>query len=127
MEVLVSFLSVQSKVPALVFLVYLLKHLILHYFYIYLEDNEKIIPDKTYPKGNNINIIPKIIELVLNKGFDTLSFVFIWFMYILFIATPVPPIIIRHIPIKQIRTIINPIIAAINGRKIKKAIRSHPL
>jgi len=72
-------------------------------------------------------MIPKIIELVLNKGFDTLSFVFVWFMYILFIAKPVPPIIIRHIPIKQISPIINPIIAAINGRKIKKPIKSHPL
>jgi hypothetical protein len=97
------------------------------YFYIYFDDNEKIILDKTYPKGNNINIIPKIMELVLNKGFDALFFVSICFKYILFIAMPVPPIIIRPIPIKQIRAIIIPIIAAINGRKIKKPMKSHPL
>jgi len=97
------------------------------YLYIYFDDNEKIISNKTYPKGNNINIIPKIIELVLNKGFATLFFVFISFEYILFIAMPVPPIIIRHIPIKQTRKIIIPIIAAISGRRIIRPIRSHPL
>jgi hypothetical protein len=97
------------------------------FLYIYFDDNEKIISNKTYPKGNNRKIIPKIIELVLNKGFATLFFVFICSEYILFIAMPVPPMIIRHVPIKQIRTIIIPIIAAINGRKIKEPIRSHPL
>lgn len=95
--------------------------------YIYFDDNEEIILDKAYPKGNNINIIPKIIEVILNKGFDTLFFVFICFRYILFIAMPVPPIIIKHTPIKQIKAIIIPIIAAINGRRIKKLIKSHPL
>jgi len=97
------------------------------YAYYLLADNEKIIPYKTYPKGNNNNMIPKIIEIILNKGFDTLSFIFICFKYILFIATPVLPIIIRHIPIKQIKTIIIPIIAARNGNKNKKPIRPHPL
>jgi hypothetical protein len=97
-----------------------------HHFY--FDDNEEIIPNKTYPKGNNKNIIPKIIELVLNKGFDILFFVFICFKYILFIAIPVLPITIKHIPIKPIKAIIIPIIAAINGRKIiKKPIKSHPL
>jgi hypothetical protein len=90
-------------------------------------DNEEIIPNKTYPKGNNIKIIPKIIEIILNTGFEALFSIFICLKYILFIPTPVLPIIIRHIPIKQIKTIIIPIIAAINGRKIKKPIRPHPL
>ncbi|HEX9060180.1 MAG TPA: hypothetical protein VF941_08360 [Clostridia bacterium] len=94
---------------------------------IYFDDNEQIIPYKTYPKGNNIKIIPKMIESILNKGFDKLFFIFICFKYILFIATPVPPITIKHIPIKQIKPIIMPIIAAITGRKIKKPIRPHPL
>jgi hypothetical protein len=94
---------------------------------IYFDDNEQIIPYKTYPKGNNINIIPKIIELALSKGFDTIFFVFICLMYILFITIPVIPIINIHIPIKQIKPIIIPIIAAINGRKIKKPIISRPL
>ena len=47
-------------------------------------------------------------------------FVFICFLYILFIAIPVPPSINRHIPIKQRKARIIPIIATINGRKIKK-------
>jgi hypothetical protein len=87
---------------------------------LYFDDTEQIIPNKTYPKGNNINIIPKIIELVLYKGFNKVFFVFICFEYILFIAKPVTPIIIRHVPIKHIRPIIIPIIAATNGKKIKK-------
>lgn len=40
--------------------------------YTYFHNNLKIISAKTYTNGNNINIIPKIIELVLNKDFVTL-------------------------------------------------------
>ncbi|NRZ12705.1 hypothetical protein DFR90_005303 [Clostridium beijerinckii] len=67
-------------------------------------------------------MLPKIIEPILNEKFNALSFVFICFKYILFIPMPVTPIIIKPTPIKQIRAMIIPIIAAKNGKKI---IKSH--
>jgi hypothetical protein len=73
-----------------------------------------------------MNISPKIIELVLNKCFDTLFFVSICFKYILSIAIPVPPIIMRDIPIKQLNAITIPIIAAKYGKR-KKNISQPPL
>ena len=70
-------------------------------------------------------MIPKIIEVILEKEFIALFFAFICLKYILFIATPVPPMTIRHTPIKKKKTIIIPIIAAINGIKIRKPIKTH--
>ena len=74
-----------------------------------------------------MNKIPSITEIIFKNGFEGLFSIIITFEYILFIPIPVPPIITRHIPIKQINAIVIPIIAAINGKKIKNPTLSHPL
>jgi len=84
---------------------------------LYRKNNERIIPYRIYPEGSNKHISPKIIELTLSIGFATQFSVFIFLMYILFIAIPVIPVTNRHTPIKQIKAIIIPIIAAKIGRK----------
>ena len=70
-------------------------------------------------------MIPKIIDIILLEEFNAPYLTFVCFKYILFIATPVPPIIIRHTPMKKKKTIIIPITAATNGIKIRKPIESH--
>lgn len=74
---------------------------------------------------------PKIIELALCKDFNTLFFACVCFMYILFIAMPVAPMVNIHIPINPSIAITSPIKAARigrkNGRKIKKPTIPHPL